>query len=37
MIVDKRAPQMSKPVRPFVENDSVLCVDPHEVTWENTW
>ena len=37
MIVDKRAPQMSKAVRPFVENDSVLCVDPHEVTWKNTW
>lgn len=37
MIVDERSAQMSKAVRPLVENDPVLCVDPHEVTWENTW
>ena len=37
MIVDERASQMSEAIRPFVENDSVLCVDSHEVTWENTW
>ena len=37
MIVDECSAQMSKAVRPFVENDPVLCVDPHEVTGENTW
>lgn len=37
MIVDERSAQMSKAIRPLIENDSVLSVDPHEVTWENTW
>jgi len=37
MIVDERPAQMPEAIGPFIENNSVLCVDPHEVTGENTW
>ena len=37
MIVDECAAQMSETIRPFINNDSVPGVDPHEVTGENAW
>ena len=35
MIVNKCTTQVSEPIRPFVEHDVVLRIDPHEIAREN--
>ena len=37
MVINKRASQMSESIRPFVNCDSVLRVNPHQVVGENAW
>lgn len=36
-VVDERAAQISEPVGPFIDFDSVLCVDSPQVAGEHTW
>ena len=37
LIVDERAAQISKPVGPFVDFNSMLCINPHQVAGEHAW
>ena len=37
LIVDERAAQIPEPVGPFVDFNSMLCINPHQVAGEHAW
>jgi len=37
LVVDECAAQISKPVGPFIDFNSMLCINPHQVAGEHAW